>query len=434
LGYSGGSTRPVAAVDKVTRLSGEQEAVRNLKIEGRFVVTGPPGTGKSLLAVLRASKIMAEGEDLIVLSKNVPLNSHLKESIAPALADVGTISDFSESAAGKIRTYDSWSYGVWRQVPKAAGKQYGKGRGPMLPDNPDWGYDWATAADDILEQRAPDDAREILGIPKNILIDEGQDLPADFYKFLTRMNCNMTVFADENQMIYAGMSTIDRIKEAMSITKVNGYVYEIKKNFRNTKQVAEISAHFYAGLSTGIPELPDKVGPKPIVASFSDMTQLAKAIVGLAQRKRGAAVGSGPSVGVIVLHGKKKVQELQIILDQIADEIKVRRYEKEGFKENPFTFDDPETVTLVTPWTMKCLEWDHVVVLFDGFKWKGSPEELIIQKMQCYVASSRPRSRLVFAWTKTYYRSGNGDGPEVLQGLLRPPYEEKVEKEFRGAN
>lgn len=426
--------RQVAAVDKVTRLTGEQEAVRNLKTEGRFVVTGPPGTGKSLLAVLRASKIMAEGEDLIVLSKNVPLNSHLKESIAPALADVGTIADFTTSAAGKIRTYDSWSYGLWRKVPKAAGKQYGKGRGPMLPDNPDWGYDWETAADDILEQMGPDDARQILEIPKNVLIDEGQDLPAEFYKFLTRMNCNMTVFADENQMIYTGMSTIARIKESMSITMVNGHVYEIKKNFRNTRQVAEIAAHFYAGLATGIPEMPDKVGQKPTVAAFSDMTQLAKSIVGLAQRKRGSAAGSGPSVGVIVLHGKKKIEELQTILDQVADEIKVRRYDKDGFKENPFTFDEPESVTLVSPWTMKGLEWDHVVVLFDGFKLKGSPEELIIQKMQCYVAASRPRARLVFAWTKTYYRAGNGDAPEVLQGLLQPPYDEKIVKEFHGAN
>ena len=47
-------------MDKVVRLTAEQEAVRNLGVDGRYIVTGPPGTGKSLLAVLRAAKIIAQ--------------------------------------------------------------------------------------------------------------------------------------------------------------------------------------------------------------------------------------------------------------------------------------------------------------------------------------------------------------------------------------
>lgn len=421
-------------MDKVTRLTAEQEAVRNLPIEGRYVVTGPPGTGKSLLAVLRASKILASKKPVIVLSKNVPLNCHLKESIAPALVDIDSTVNFAAEAGRSIRTYDSWAYGLWRRVPLVAGKTYGEGKGPMLPEDPKWGYDWIRAGDDILERMSPDDARAKLQIPANVLVDEGQDLPAAFFGFLMRMGCDVTVFADENQRIYTGMSTTEKIKEALMVTKSKGSVYEVKKNFRNTRQVAEVAARFYVGLPTGIPDLPDKLGPKVAAVDFNDLEHVADAIIGLAERKRGTAAGTGPSVGVIVLDAKKRLRELHTVLEQRSNGIEVRRYERDDFKDRPFTFDEPETVTLVNPWTMKGLEWDHVVVVLDGFRLKDAPEELLVQKMQSYVAASRPRSRLLLAWTRNGGKSAGGAAPELVRDLLMSPFAEKIERKWTDGN
>lgn len=420
-------------MDKVTRLTSEQEAVRNLPTEGRYVVLGPPGTGKSLLAVLRASRIMAESKPVILLSKNVPLNSHLKESIAPSLTEIESLKNFDSEAGKSIRTYDSWSSSLWRRIPTAAGREYGDRRGPMLAVDPDWGYDWITAADDVLESNEPDNARRILDIPDNVIVDEGQDLPAPFFEFLMRMGCNVTVFADENQRIYTGMSTIEGIKSALKITKSGGFVFEVRKNFRNTRQVAEVAATFYVGLPTGIPELPDRLGPKSAAVEFEDFSSLARAIVGLAQRKRGTAVGSGPSVGVIVLQGKRRMQELHSVLEQTSDGVEIRRYEKEVFEDKPFTFDEPESVTLVTPWTMKGLEWDHVVVVVDGFKLDDTPEKLLTQKMQAYVAASRPRSQLLLAWTRSRRKATNSGSPELLKPLLDGPHLEKIAREWNNA-
>ena len=420
-------------MDKVTRLTAEQEAVRNLSTDGRYVVTGPPGTGKSLLAVLRAARIMAQSKPVIVLSKNVPLNSHLKESIAPSLQDIESLKTFDSDSGKSIRTYDSWSSSLWRRVPSAAGKEYRDRRGPMLATDPDWGYDWITAADDVLERHEPENARRMLEIPDNVIVDEGQDLPAPFFEFLMRMCCNVSVFADENQRIYTGMSTIEGIKSALKITKDGGSVFEVRKNFRNTRQVAEVAAVFYVGLPTGIPELPDRLGPKSAAVEFEDLSSLASAIVGLAQRKRGTKVGSGPSVGVVVLQGKRRMRELQSVLEQIADGLDIRLYEKEAFKERPFKFDEAESVTLVTPWTMKGLEWDNVVVVVDGFKLDETPEKLLTQKMQAYVAASRPRSQLLLAWTRTRRKGTNSGPPELLQPLLDGPQSEKVAREWNNA-
>jgi hypothetical protein len=426
-------------MDKVTRLTTEQEAVRNLPIDGWFVVTGPPGTGKSLLAVLRASKILASGQPLLLLSKNVPLNCHLRESIAPALAGIESISDFVGDAETFIRTYDSFTSKLWWKVPKAVGIQYpGKyKKGPMLPGDENYGYDWVTATNDVLAKLDPEEARNLLGVPKNILVDEGQDLPSGFFRFITMMDCNVTVFADENQMIRPNMSKIEDIREAMYITLDKGFEYQVKKNWRNTKQTAEIAGHFYVGLETGIPELPDKVGPKPSVVGFDNLHNLAEVIVSLAQRKRGAAVGSGPSVGVVVFASDPRLKELDLTLRQVAeqkseveDQIDIRRYDREGFKDEPFVFDTPESVTIVTPLTMKGLEWDNVVVVLDNLVLKDSPEQKIVQLMQCYVAASRPRNRLLIAWTGKV-NNGSHVPPIAISGLLKKPYDEKIEKEWK---
>jgi hypothetical protein len=398
------------------------------------VVTGPPGTGKSLLAVLRAGKIFTlnseAGGNLVVLSKNKPLNTHLRESIAPALTEVDN--QLAEIVAGDefIRTYDSWSSKLWHRLPKLISKYRGR-KGPMIAGLGNFGYDWESAGDDLIDTFDPDKARLALEIPSFIIVDEGQDLPSAFYEFLTKLGCNITVFADENQMIFPDMSKIDDIKKAMRITKNNGFVFEIKKNFRNTRQVAEVASAFYVGLPTGIPDLPDRVGSKPACVEFKDLRALGAAVASLSKRKRGMGVGTGPSVGVIVMGGKDKAIELQQIMEGLDEEVDVRRYvDSETFDLTPFKFDEPETVTIVSQWTQKGLEWDHVVVWLDGLKVHSSPERRVIQMMQCYVAASRPRARLVLAWSKSHNRNDADGTPEVLRKFLKPPLAEKVEDEL----
>jgi superfamily I DNA/RNA helicase len=141
--------------------------------------------------------------------------------------------------------------------------------------------------------------------------------------------------------------------------------------------------------------------------------------------------GTGPSVGVIVMGGKERAMELQKIIEGLDDDSEVRQYvDSESFDLSPFKFDEPETVTIVTQWTQKGLEWDHVFVYVDGLKVDTSPERNVIQMMQCYVAASRPRSRLVLAWSKAHNRNDFDGTPEVMRRFLKLPLAGKVEDKF----
>lgn len=429
-------------MDKVVRLTAEQEAVRNLGVDGRFIVTGPPGTGKSLLAVLRAAKIIAGNQQILVLSKNVPLSSHLRDTVAPALEGIQSTSNLLDDPDSFIKTYDSFSFGLWWKVGKAAGKRYPNGRGPMLDSDPKWHYDWETALRDIQSRMQPDEARNALNIPKNIIVDEGQDLPQGFFKFMVMMGTNLTVFADENQRIGGQKSSISEIKFAMGITKSGGHEYEVRKNFRNTRQTAEIAAQFYTGLETGIPDLPDKVGPKPAVVGFSGIEALASAVLQMARRRGGTAKGSGPSVGVVVLDHRqdrkgteRRIRQLKRELEQqtrqAGEGVNIRWYQdRDSFTEDPFVFDEPESVCIMKSSTMKGMEWDNVLVWLGDYKSANDSDNLIEEKMNLYVAASRPRSRLVIAWTNSDLQDG-GPAPEVLAGLLEPEFQDKVERGWK---
>ncbi len=421
-------------------LSEEQEAVRDLGVAGRFLVTGPPGTGKSLLAMLRASKIFRlnakQGGDLVVLSKNKPLNQHLKESIAPALQKLD--SEMSTALAGDklIATYDSWSKALWSRWSNVFGKK-GPIRPGLSPKAARFGWDWNVAKDDVLGKYPTDQhrAREALLVPLNVIIDEGQDLPSGFYEFLSLLDCNVTVFADENQMVFSGMSKIEVIKEALGIDLRDGYLFEVKTNFRNTRQVAEISSEFYAGLPTGKPEPPNRNGQKPLVRGYKDLNDLATDIAKQAARQKGKAAKTGPSVGVVVMGGKDKwsreriERELMQAIVNADDTAIVRRYDWKTYKgEGKFTFDEPETITIVNAFTQKGLEWDHVYVYVDGFELDPSETENIVQRMQLYVATSRPREKLCIAWTMANFR-GRG-APEIVRRFLEQPLRQKIVEDW----
>ena len=74
-------------------LSKEQEAVRALPKEGQHLVIGGPGTGKSVLALLRARRHQLDGDDYQFLVFN-----HLLKRASEQLFGKGLAS----------RTWQSW--------------------------------------------------------------------------------------------------------------------------------------------------------------------------------------------------------------------------------------------------------------------------------------------------------------------------------------
>ena len=95
----------------------------------------------------------------------------------------------------------------------------------------------------------------------SLVIDEGQDLPEEFYVLAREISDHLTVFADENQRIFEEQSTLAEIRIWMG----NPPEYRLTRNYRNTRRIAQLAAHFYTGLQTGIPELPEEGDHEPAI-------------------------------------------------------------------------------------------------------------------------------------------------------------------------
>ena len=210
-------------------LSGEQQRVYELPLDGTYLVTGPPGTGKTVMALYRAQQHNRAGRTVVLLSFGRMLNDFMGEG-ARQLGLGPT----------QVMTYTLWL------------KRLFNGHVPLLPNSQsNWDYDWSE-----IIRRAP-------GLPKvsSLVIDEGQDLPQPFYVLARTISDHLTVFADENQRIFEDQSTIADIRTWMG----NCPEYKLTMNYRNSRTIAELAAHFYTGLQTGIPDLPPMGDHEPAI-------------------------------------------------------------------------------------------------------------------------------------------------------------------------
>ncbi|MFF6803872.1 DNA helicase [Streptomyces sp. NPDC012616] len=90
-----------------------------------------------------------------------------------------------------------------------------------------------------------------------LVVDEGQDLPPEFYRLCRLLGARTTVFADECQRLTDANSTLAEIVERLGrCTRL-----ALDGNHRNTRQIASLAAHFHTG--TGLPAVPERDGPPP---------------------------------------------------------------------------------------------------------------------------------------------------------------------------
>ncbi len=226
---------PGIRLPSLRELSREQRDLLEEAVGSRLLVTGPPGSGKTIMALHRAEKLLRANR----ISKLLTFNKVLTAYVTNAMQSLGLP---SQSAS----TYHSWA---WRWHSETFG-----GRPPTRNDD-QYDIDWMAIARRL--QQVPEQEAQYL------FIDEGQDFPKTFYQVLDLIRpTDLTVFADENQRITPINSTIEEIRTALDIDVDD--VIELRKNYRNTRPIAEVAARFHVrGIDTGIPELPDRLGTTP---------------------------------------------------------------------------------------------------------------------------------------------------------------------------
>ncbi len=198
---------------EILRLTKSQyHVLLGLAGNARVVVSGPAGSGKTMLAVEKAKRLAADGLDILLICYNRPLADHLAQSLSdiPRL----TVSTFHQLC--------------WRLAKEA---------GLSPPDPPKSTADFKRLAD-LLEP-----AQDRLGAQFDALVvDEGQDFEAGWWLPLQLLlrdpdRGQLYLFYDSNQAIYG--RRVDLPEGLMS--------YALVENKRNTRAIFAEVMRFYSG-------------------------------------------------------------------------------------------------------------------------------------------------------------------------------------------
>ena len=247
---------------RIQDLSKEQERIRALPSAGQHLVIGGPGTGKTVLALLRARRHQRDRDRYVFLVFN-----HLLDRASGQL--------FGGRLEG--RTWDAWFREVFKELT---------GRPAPLTDANDNGYraiEWC-GVDQIVQDLPKGDNGE----RPFLVIDEGQDMPPQFYDALVGLGFDrFFVVADQNQQIKERRnSSRQEIQDCLAID--TDAVVELKRNYRNRYHVARLAREFYTGdPASPPPELPPlDPGPVPLLYTYDEcrLDKVARSLLQYADR------------------------------------------------------------------------------------------------------------------------------------------------------
>lgn len=229
-------------------LSKEQEDARALPMDGQHLIVGGPGTGKSVLALLRAKRLAQEDVQYIFLVYNRLLNESSKQLLDGKL---------------ESKQWHSWFESFYKSlflketIPKFSPK-----RESSWQD-----IDWQ----EVLEKLSNVEFEQQ---NLTLVVDEGQDMPPEFYRALVNFGFeSFFVMADQNQQIQVDLNSTRRdIEVELAIETTD--VIELKNNYRNKYPIARLAREFYTGDSASpppeMPPMPSRSATAPLCYEYDE--------------------------------------------------------------------------------------------------------------------------------------------------------------------
>ena len=438
------------------QISDEQEEIYvEAPTDGFIMVIGPPGTGKTVIAFLRAQMLKRKKRAVTVVMFNKVLQRY-----------TSNITDTSSS------TLHSWAYHWWKKnkiettdnsnndrvyldcpfaekdEAKALGAKWSKStrkwyvlknifdssgdtfskwpqtqietqqtKNTDLPKITTFQYDWNTMLEAVLQQPLTSDWG-------HLIIDEAQDFPKDMFTFLrfaaTQLeDGSLTILADENQRLNEEEnSTIGQITSSLAIQEER--CYKLEENYRSTYQIAELANHFYVGLPSGQPQLPNRQGDLPQLIKARSLDEEIDYIVRVLSNR---APGE---VGVFLQTDNLRRTFFNKLQHRLGDQYRVQSYSsKENSPAQDMIFDTNGVLTILNRQSCKGLEFDFVFIPeIQSINTNGS--HLDSFRMNMYVMCSRARESLFLL-----YSAPEKETPEIVQYL---PNAETNILEYRNVN
>lgn len=210
----------------IRSLCKEQERAFLLPREGRHLIVGGPGTGKSIVALQRTRQYHRPkgAQEYVFLAYNRLLLEASREQVGQAV---------------NAHPWKKWFKGTYQRALRQPCPIIGG-----LAYNLDWKAILAAIA------KAPDLPPPLTPF---VIIDEGQDMPPEFYRALIQLGFeHLYVVADQNQRITEENSSIHQIEIELDIDPRDRI--ELTENYRNCDRVARLALALY---------IQDPASPRP---------------------------------------------------------------------------------------------------------------------------------------------------------------------------
>lgn len=350
-----------------SQLSPEQKEVCYAPTDETILVIGPPGSGKTVIAVFRKNALQQQDEEAKTLVYNQVLSSY----------------------TGVDQTFMGWLSGWWRNCTR--------GRFPAMEGGRPYEYDYEQAR--LLVRAKHRDSIAKYGHWGHLIIDEAQDFGRDAHELLAEVQefCfeegskpNITILADENQRLTESNSTFSQIKQAYLLGQ--DQIYQLERNYRNTREIAALAASYYVGLASGIPKSPSRRGDVPRLYVTEDLDEAVGRIVNYAR------LNANEDIGVLVHFKSTRRRLFNKLQDRLGGTgIVVQGYES-GVRDSRqqarnLRFDNGGSVTVLCHASAKGLEFD-TVFLPELQELRPADHGSEVTKMTLYVMISRARDRV----------------------------------------
>ena len=361
-----------------TELSEEQEEIYyDSPFDGVIIIIGPPGSGKTIMGLVRADALSDYFEKITIVMFNQVLFQFTKNGV--------------NGKNVNAKTLYSWLGKWWNNW---YGRFY-----PTLPPKPDSTFK-PPDFEKMIARALGRQSEENIDSDKinwgHLVIDEGQDFSNQFYGFMNRFRSlffheveppSMTILADENQRLREDNSTIAEIKELLVINDNDERrTFYLSKNYRNSDPINELSNYFYPGLESGKTDPSGRDGPKPVLVKRKSSEKMINYIVEYIKKHENEEIG-------IVVGGDDERKEIRNRLKDNLDEKYFNVQSYAYYEDSEQLIFDEKGITILNLESIKGLEFDAVFIPYLENRDTDS-DYIDTFKMNMYVMCSRARNFL----------------------------------------